>query len=133
MNRLVVALSLLMFVGCDFQTRRVLEDGAVDRVLRVRSGDRLAFAMEENATTGYLWQWLCDDGDVEVSVRHVAGDAAGGLVGAPGKAQVEIRVHRGFDGPATVRFRYRRSWEKGAAKEFTVLLYRETGDRAFWR
>ena len=103
-----------------------------NQVLAAQSGDRFFFDLEENATTGYAWRATCDDADVSVRVTHVAGGSDAGLVGVPGKAEVEIRVHRGYDGPSAIRFQYRRAWEARPLKEFTIALHKRTGDRAFW-
>ena len=103
-----------------------------NQALPAQSGDRFFFELDENQTTGYAWRAACDDPDISVSLRHVAGRAEGGLVGVPGKAEVEIRVHRGYDGPSTIRFQYRRNWEERPIREFTITLYKRTGDRAFW-
>ena len=103
-----------------------------NQALPAQSGDRFFFELEENQTTGYAWRATCDDPDVSVSLRHVAGRAEGGLVGVPGKAEVEIRVHRGYDGPSAIRFQCRRNWEERPVKEFTITLYKRMGDRAFW-
>ena len=103
-----------------------------NQVLHAESGDRFLFDLEENMTTGYSWRATCDDADVDVSIKHVAGATDEGMVGVPGTAEVEIRVHRGYDGPSKIRFLYRRDWESAPIKEFTITLYNRTGDRAFW-
>ena len=131
--RLLPALVALSSVaGCNFANRRWLDNPGRNETVRVESGQRLYLDLEENVTAGYRWEARCDDADVSVTVEHVAARPADGRVGAPGRARVEIRVHRGYDGPSAVRFRYRRPWEPAAAKEFTVCLYRRTGDCAFW-
>lgn len=104
-----------------------------NQVLHAESGDRFLFDLDENRTTGYSWRATCDDSDVEVSIRHVAGAAPRGRTGVPGKAEVLVRVRRGYDGPSVVRFQYKRDWEKKPLKEFTLTLYKRTGDRAFWK
>lgn len=121
-----------LLCGCEGIGMRVIQDPGRSQVLRVVSGDRIYFDLEENTTTGYAWDCICDDKDVEVTIDHVAADAAG-LVGAPGRAEVRIRIHRGYDGPSTARFVYRRQWERSPpAREFTLTLYKRTGDVAFW-
>lgn len=131
--RAIATALLLLASGCAFE-RHTLSNPGQSQSVRVESGDRLYFDLEENRTTGYSWGFACDDPDVEVKLSHVPGKAAPGIVGAGGKAEVEIRVHRGYDGPSAVRFFYRRPWEKDVApaREFTITLYKRTGDCAFW-
>ena len=130
MLKRAAGLVLLACLGCAVE-RHYIDPG--NQVLRVESGDRIFLEMDENRTTGYSWEATCADSDVDVTIRHIPGDTRGGVVGATGRADVEIRVHRGYDGPSTVRFRYVRPWEKdAAAKEFTVTLFKRTGDSAFW-
>lgn len=126
-----VALALLLS-GCQMSDRRALANPGENQVLQVASGDRFYFDLKENTTTGYSWDFSCDDPDVEVTIDHQPG-GSGEVCGAPGRAVVLIRIHRGYDGPSSVRFFYRRPWEKGPpAKEFTIALFRRTGDAAFW-
>ena len=126
-------LTALLLAGCAFERHYRAIVPEKNQVVRAESGDRFFFDLEENATTGYQWSATCDDADVDVSIRHVEGEAGEGLVGVPGVAKVEIRVHRGYDGPSKVRFSYRRSWEKETLKEFSVTLYKRAGDFAFWK
>ncbi len=122
-----------LLCGCEGVGMRTIENPGRNQVIRVTSGDRLYFDLEENATTGHSWDYKCNDPDVEVTVDHVEAEPGDGRVGAPGRAEVRIRIHRGYDGPSTVRFFYRRQWEKSSpAKEFTITLYKRTGDVAFW-
>ena len=131
-SRALLAAALLL-AGCSVE--RHYSDIVPERnqAVRVESGDRFYFDLEENTTTGYEWIATCDDPDVSVTITHERCDTDDGLVGAPGVAKVEVRVHRGYDGPSTVRFRYKRRWEKDFAKQFTITLYKDVGDRAFWR
>ena len=132
--RLLAAAALALACGCEGIGVHTVENPGRDQVLRVVSGDRIYFDLEENATTGYMWDYVCNDPDVEVTIDHVAADASDGRVGAPGLAKVRIRIHRGYDGPSNVHFVYRRQWEKGRpAKDFDIGLYKRTGDVAFWK
>ena len=131
-SRALLAAALLL-AGCSVE--RHYSDIVPERnqAVRVESGDRFYFDLKENTTTGYEWIATCDDPDVSVTITHERNDTDNGLVGAPGVAKVEVRVHRGYDGPSTVRFRYKRRWEKDFAKQFTITLYKDVGDRAFWK
>lgn len=127
----IIALALvLFFCGCQGFDRHVVVNPGKDEVIRVVNGDRFYFDLDENMTTGYSWDYVCDDSDVEVRIDHERADSE--LCGAPGKAKVLIRIHRGFDGPAIVYFRYRRPWENEPIKSFKISLFRRTGDVAFW-
>jgi len=115
----VLALTAVL-AGCDFGIHWVTGP-MEDRVLRAESGDRFYLRLEEGGSEGCRWSATCKDPDIDVMVDH-QGDCA----------KVEIRVHRGFDGPSMVEFRCRR--RNGAlVKEFTISLYKRTGDAAFWK
>lgn len=128
---LVAALALAC--GCEGIGYRVVSEPGKNEVIRVVSGDRIYFDLEENSAAGYAWDYTCDDPDVEVTIDHVPADSSGGRVGAPGVAKVRIRIHRGYDGPSNVHFTYRRPRQKGPPeKDFDIGLYRRTGNVAFW-
>ena len=131
--RLLSIAALALACGCEGIGVRIVAEPGKNQVIRVTSGDRLYFDLEENATTGYCWDYKCDDPDVEVTIDHAEPEQRDVCVGAAGLAKVRIRIHRGYDGPSTVRFVYRRRWEKSPpAREFTITLYKRTGDVAFW-
>ncbi|MBO7684237.1 MAG: hypothetical protein J6T51_05895 [Kiritimatiellae bacterium] len=111
----------LALAGCATGRRYSAVEPGVNQSLRVESGDRVFFEMEEDAKADGLWEATCDDGDVEVRIDH-AGRAA----------KVEIRIHRGYDGPSTVTFSCRRANADRPSRRFTVALFRRTGDAAFW-
>lgn len=124
----VAALSLAaLLAGCAFGHRFWAVQPGVNQVLRVQSGDRVYFEMDEESATGLLWDFACDDPDVTVAIDHV------GKGGGAGLAKVMIRVHRGYDGPSAVTFSLKRPGEKTPCKSFTITLFRRTGDAAFWR
>ena len=116
----IAALCLVVTLGgCDFgQHWLAAADG--DQVVRASSGDRFYLTLETDPLQGDRWSATCDDSDVTVSLDR-----------REEKTKAEIRVHRGFDGPATVTFTRRRNHET-QPKRFSVVLYRRTGDVAFW-
>ena len=118
---LAAALAASAFAGCATGRRFSAVEPGVNQVLRVTSGDRVFFEMEEDASTDGLWEFVCDDNDVDVEIAHA------GRV-----AKVEIRIHRGYDGPSTVTFSCRRANAVKPSRRFTIALYRRTGDAAFW-
>ena len=122
--------ALAMLSGCNMVWRRILPDPEKNQVVRVEKGERLYFDLEEDVDAGYRWDFKCDDSDVEVTLDHEPPDG-GGEGRELGTAEVRIRVHRGYDGPTTIRFFYK-SRGKPVEKEFTITLYRRIGDYAFW-
>jgi len=122
---------LLVLCGCSLGRHDIACPG-VSQTIRVQSGDRFFMDLEENVTTGYRWQATSNDPDVDVIIDHKPAKDSEGRVGVPGRAQVTIRIHRGYDGPSAVTFRYMRPWESAPAREFTITLFKRTGDCAAW-
>ena len=116
----LAALAATALVGCNFVMRRSLPNPGTSQAVRVESGDRLIFDLEESSATG-RWQATCADPDVTVKLER--GDA---------RVRATVRVHRGFDGPTDVRFACRRADAPEPTRAFTLSLYKSTGDRAFW-
>ena len=121
----------LALAGCSSGRRFCAVEPGVNQVMRVASGDRIFFEMEEDASAGARWDYTCDDHDVEVSIDHRP-SKRGEDGGAPGSAAVEIRIHRGYDGPSVVTFMLKKSGRGKAVKRFAVTLFKRTGDVAFW-
>ena len=126
----VLLLAASLVCGCNFASWRSIERPGESQVIRVESGDRLFMRLEDEP--GCRWSGKCDDPDVDLRIDHEAGEAVKGMVGTPGLAKVEIRVHRGYDGPSTVMFTCKRSRDREVVKKFTISLFKNTGDRAFW-
>ena len=110
---------LLALAGCSME-RHYLSSPGTSQAVRVESGDRLFMDLDEESDAGYRWRASCADSDVEVLLEH-----------GEGKADVTIRIHRGYDGPSAVTFTYGRKGEP-PTKKFTVTLFKRTGDCAFW-
>ncbi|MBR2838116.1 MAG: protease inhibitor I42 family protein [Kiritimatiellae bacterium] len=117
--------------GCAHGMRFSAIRPGVNQAVCVASGDRLFFEMRENASTGFRWDWTCDDPDVEVSMDHVPPERSD-LDGAPGMVKVSIRIHRGYDGPSAVTFMLKRDGSGMVSNRFTITFFRRTGDAAFW-
>ena len=126
----LVFAALALLSGCNMVWRRILANPDKSQVVRVEKGERLYFDLEEDVDAGCRWDFTCDDKDVEVTMDHEPPDG-GGKGRELGTAEVRIRIHRGYDGPSTVRFFYK-SVGKPIEKEFTITLYRRIGDYAFW-
>ena len=121
----------ILLSGCNMVWRRILPDPDRNQVIRVETGERLYFDLDEDADAGYRWDFTCDDADVDVTVDHEAPGSNDGERSL-GTAEVRIRIRRGYDGPSVVRFFYK-SAGKPVEKEFTLSLFRRTGDAAFWK
>ena len=114
-----LVLAALAFAGCSME-RHYLSNPGTSQAVRVESGDRLFMDLDEESDAGCRWRASCADSDVEVHLEH-----------EKGKAEVTIRIHRGYDGPSAVTFTYGRKGES-PTKKFTVTLFKRTGDCAFW-
>lgn len=138
MIKLRFALLATVFVaalnGCYFIDRHSIDVSDYgNRIVEADGGDRFYFDLDENITTGYEWEYSCDDRDVEVTLEHVREIVDDGfLCGAGGKASVRVRALPGFRGPATINFSYRRKWEKTAIREFSIVLYSRGVNTSFW-
>lgn len=120
--RMVVGAAVLAcgLLGCNFLCRHWLSGPLENRVIRTETGERFYLDLDEEGGMAGRWSATSDDRDVSVMIDHGC---------SPAKA--EIRVHRGFDGPAVVTFK--RCREGGAPlKEFSIMVYKRTGDVAFW-
>ena len=125
-----LAISLALQSGCNMVWRRILPDPEKNQVVRVEKGERLYFDLEEDVDAGSLWDFICDDSDVEVTIDHeTPGTRKEGQT--LDEAAVRIRIHRGYDGPTTIRF-FRKKRGEPVEQEFTITLYRRIGDYAFW-
>ena len=118
--RRVALLACLVLAGCQLGLSRSLENPGTSQVLRVVSGDRMRFELPTE--TGCVWRATTDDPDVAVSI-HAHGETSA----------VEIRIHRGYDGPSIVRFRQLETRTDRQVSTFTLSVYRQTGDTAFWK
>ena len=131
-------LGMLLVAGCRMD-RMTIKEPVTDRFIEVESGDRFWVELDENMTTGYSWEVKCDDFRelVETYVKHIPYEPKPDeppLCGAPGKAEIMIRVHRGFVGPATVFMRYVRPWEPDEpARVIKFVLWKRDGDVAPWK
>jgi len=133
---LLAANFLLLACVCGCRLGRYeLTEPLDGQAVEVKSGDRISVVLEENATTGYVWMWECDDDEVSFERETIAPDDDAPLCGAPRKIRIIIRVHRGFDEPAHVKLSYKRPWKGGGppAREINILLHRKPEDDAPWK
>jgi len=113
-------LLLLLATGCQFADRHAVLNPGTDQVIEVKSGDRLAFELDEEKECE--WFGISDDSDVDILYEHTK----------PGKITIRIYINRGYDGPSTVNFRCLRGSSPIPIKHFTLTLFKRTGDYAFW-
>ena len=111
-------LAAAALAGCRIE-RHLLARPGESQAVRVESGDRFYFSLAEDEDC--RWDFTCDDPDVEVRIDHDDGEAS-----------VRIRIHRGYDGPSTVRFFCRRPDRKEPVRTFAISLFKRPGDHAFW-
>src|SRR5450759_690824 len=121
----VIAVALLTgLAGCTVLAAKAarLSDGESGKTVQLAVGGSLVIDLEENASTGYVWQ-------VEGAppVLKAAGDKAtpgeqGGLVGAAGRRILTFTAAQA--GTGELRLAYARPWEKGVppAKTFVVTF-----------
>lgn len=122
-----------LLCGCEGIGYRVVENPGENRVMRVVSGDRIYFSLPEIRESGYMWDYVCDDDDVSVTIDRDESLKRDKTSASSLEANVRIRVHRGYDGPSTVTFALRgKKANEPPVKEFTITLYRRTGDVALW-
>ena len=77
--------------------------------LRLKHNESITFLLEENPTTGYVWEASYDRKRCKVDLKQRAAKA--NKVGAPGMVEVKIKLRTNRD--ATVELAYRRPFEKG--------------------
>jgi len=123
MRRILPILFLVLAAGC-FVDRRFISDPVRNRVLRVETGDRIYFKLDEPADNPRRWFYTCDDDDAEVLLDH-----------EPGYASVRIRISQGYDGPSSIHFEYgfEENLVKDVTQKFTLTLFERTGDTVFWK
>jgi len=114
---ILAAMLATVVAGCASGMRFSAIRPGVNQALRVESGDRLFFDLDES---GREWDFECDDPDVSVSIAH-----------RDGTARAELHIHRGYDGPSKVVF-FRRDKNGKGSDRFVLTLFRRTGDAAFW-
>lgn len=128
----VSLLLLALSSGCRID-RYTLTEPIDGRTFEVKSGDRISVVLDENATTGYVWQAECDDNEISFARETIPPDDDT-LCGAPGKVRIIIRVHRGFSGTSHVRLVNRRPWKGGGtARTIDLILFHQPEDNAPWK
>jgi len=101
--------------GTSFGLGNVPEELVVER----RAGDPVRFSLEENPSTGFVWDVESNTNECTVALERRGGDRKA-TCGAPGRLDVTVtsRIYT----PARVEFRYRRPWEKRARPWKTLRL-----------
>lgn len=120
MKRLLCGAIFVVLTGCQQFHWTHWDCARKNEVLRVESSQRIFFELPIDP--GHMWDAVDDDDDVDVMFKR-DGD----------HADVELRIHRGYDGPSVVRFRYRKDGTNRVLEEFTLSLFRRTGDQAYWK
>ena len=116
--------------GQDF----AFDDLPEEMSVQLKRGGSVRFLMEENGTTGYLWEAVYSTNECTVVIEHRGApepkEGEPMLCGAPGKAAVKIVKNAAVQSPSLVEFHYRRNWEKGVKpiKTVRVVLYTIPGE-----
>ena len=120
-----------LFSGCGTIDSRTIAKPGTNQFVCTKSGDRFTFQIDE-PSADCRWSAICEDNDVEVRVDRVPSPAGSFKAG---KADVLIRIHRGFDGPSAIKFFCTecKNGKRSKVKEFTISLYKRTGDAALWK
>lgn len=88
-------------------------------VVERRAGEPVRFSLEENLSTGYMWEVAYNTNECKVVLERRGSDD-NTTCGAPGKLNVTVTSL--IDAPASVEFCYRRPWEKEVRPWKTMRL-----------
>ena len=84
-----------------------------------RAGEPVRFSLEENASTGFMWEVEANTNECTLVLERRGGDRKA-TCGAPGTLGVSAASRVGT--PVSVEFRYRRPWEKNVEPWKTLRL-----------
>lgn len=89
------------------------------RTISVSIGQRVEVVVPANATTGYRWSFQCEpEAALEAIGKPEYVPDQPVQTGSGGRERYRFRALRA--GKATIRFEYRRSWERDASPAMTV-------------
>ena len=120
---LTVAVTLTL-AGCGLGgSTLVLGDSDANRMIEMRSGDRLNIVLTSNPSTGYNWQVVGGDTSVVAQVGAPVWKAdQPGLPGGGGKLSIPFLAEA--PGRTTLKLAYSRPWDREtpAAKTYDVTV-----------
>ena len=96
-----------------------LENAPETMEIRARRGESITFHLEENPTTGYVWEAKYDKKHCKVDLKQRASKAK--RVGAPGLVEVKLKLDTSRD--TVVELVYRRPFEKGVKPIKTIRCH----------
>ena len=96
-----------------------LENAPETMEIRARRGESITFHLEENPTTGYVWEARYDKKHCKVDLKQRASKAK--RVGAPGLVEVKLKLDTSRD--TVVELVYRRPFEKGVKPIKTIRCH----------
>ena len=96
-----------------------LENAPETMEIRARRGESITFHLEENPTTGYVWEAKYDKKHCKVDLKQRASKAK--RVGAPGLVEVKLKLDTSRD--TVVELVYRRPFEKGVKPLKTIRCH----------
>lgn len=110
-----------LFSGCAINMAMI--DVSKGESMAIRTEPMIRHYFTLNDESDAKWEVKSDDPDAEVTQERVRA----------GISKVRIRIHRGFDGPATVNCRLVEEKDRAVRREFNLMFYKDIGDRAFWK
>ena len=96
-----------------------IENAPETMEILVRRGESITFHLEENPTTGYVWEAKYDKKHCKVDLKQRASKAK--RVGAPGLVEVKLKLDTSRD--TVVELVYRRPFEKGIKPLKTIRCH----------
>ncbi|MDD4028819.1 MAG: protease inhibitor I42 family protein [Caldisericia bacterium] len=121
---LVTVLTTVVLTGCSSKPKNIDAD-TTEVAYEMKAEDTITIRLEENATTGYEWNYTIADAEVVEFVSdefNAPSDTE--MVGVPGE---HVWVFKAIgSGSTTINFELSRSWEEGETpaetKEFQVTV-----------
>ena len=124
----VVAAALLAFAGTDavaaeFKNGTSFGIGTVpsELVVERRPGEPVQFLLEENASTGFKWEFTSNTNECTVALAYRK-SGKGNRITCGAASTLEVTVTSRVSTPVRVEFRYRRPWEKDTPPWKTLRL-----------
>lgn len=119
---IVLVLLSVWCAGCPHKAVTVAIGQQYDgKTIRLSVGDSVKLALAENPTTGYKWEILAKpEPEFAIVGDAYVANPANNPIGGGGTHDWEFRAEK--KGTGTLRLGYRRPWEKGPAKMFTLTM-----------
>lgn len=100
---------------------RALTEADANHKVALKVGQELMVKLESNRSTGYSWSLTESENSILTSLGKSTYKISGGLPGAGGFETWRLRATK--SGRETLKFEYRRPWEKKVPPAKTVLFH----------